>query len=302
VGLDGALNDIVRKTNLAVDLFISGHTHQSYACRLDGRLVSQAGNYGRMLSVIDLKLDPGSGDVVAAAARNVPVTRDLQADAAILAELGRADTATAPIRSQTVATLPAALSRQQDAAGESVLGDVIADGQLAAAQDLGAVIALTNPGGIRQDLPSDPSKGLAVSLGDLFAVQPFNNNLVAMDVTGAQLKLLLEQQWLGQPDDRKPRMLQISAGFGYCYDDRRDEGDKILAQSMRLNGKIVDGTSVYRIVVNNFLAGGGDRFEVLKLGRHVVQGGGDLEALHDYVATSGDKLPTAPGGRICRKT
>ena len=301
-GLDGALNDIVAKASPAIDLFISGHTHQSYACRLNGRLVTQAGNYGRMLSVIDLTLDRASGDVANAAARNLPVTHDLPADAAILADLGRAEAATAPIRNQVVATLPAALSRQQNAAGESALGDVIADGQLAAAQNLGVVIAITNPGGIRQDLPSDPDKGLAVTLGDLFAVQPFNNNLVAMDVTGAQLKLLLEQQWLGQPADRKPRMLQISDGFTYCYDDRRPEGDKILADTLRLNGRLVDGTGIYRIVVNNFLAGGGDRFVVLKDGRRLVQGGNDLEALRDYVAASTNMLPAGPAERICRKT
>ncbi len=300
-GLEGALNDIVAKASPAIDLFISGHTHQSYACRLNGRLVTQAGNYGRMLSVIDLTLDPARGDVTDAAARNLPVTHDLPADAAILADLGRAEAATAPIRNQVVATLPAALSRQPNAAGESALGDVIADGQLAAAQDLGAVIAFTNPGGIRQDLPSDPGKGLAVTLGDLFAVQPFNNNLVAMDVSGAQLKLLLEQQWLGQPEDRKPRILQISDGFTYCYDDRRAEGDKILAGTMRLNGEVIEGARIYRIVVNNFLAGGGDRFEVLRGGRHLVQGGGDLEALRGYVSTTGSKLPTAPVGRICRR-
>jgi 5'-nucleotidase len=301
IGLEGALNDIVAKASPAIDLFISGHTHQSYACRLNGRLVTQAGNYGRMLSVIDLTLDPVSGDVADAAARNLPVTRDLPADAAIVADLSRAEAATAPIRSQVVTTLPAALSRQQDAAGESALGDVIADGQLAAARNLGAVIALTNPGGIRQDLPSDPGKGLAVTLGDLFAVQPFNNNLVAMDVTGAQLKLLLEQQWLGQPEDRKPRMLQISDGFTYCYDDRRAEGDRILADTMHLNGEVIEGASIYRIVVNNFLAGGGDRFEVLREGRHLVQGGGDLEALRNYVTTAGGNLTVATVGRICRQ-
>jgi 5'-nucleotidase len=300
-GLDGALNDIVAKASPAIDLFISGHTHQSYACRLNGRLVTQAGNYGRMLSVIDLTLDPASGDVTNAAARNLLVTHDLPADAAILADLGRAEAATAPIRNQVVATLPAALSRRQNAAGESALGDVIADGQLAAARNLGAVIAITNPGGIRQDLPSDPGKGLAVTMGDLFAVQPFNNNLVAMDVTGAQLKLLLEQQWLGQPEDRKPRMLQISDGFTYCYDDRRAEGDKILAGTMRLNGEAIDGASIYRIAVNNFLAGGGDRFEVLREGRHIVQGGGDLEALRDYVVGAGRNLTAATAGRICRQ-
>lgn len=300
-GLTGALNDIVVRADPAIDLFISGHTHQSYACRLNGRMVTQAGNHGRMLSVIDLTLDPRSGDITGETARNLPVTRDLAPDQAILSELASAEVATAPIRQQEVAILRAALSHKADAAGESVLGDVIADAQLAAAKDLGAIIAFTNPGGIRQDLPSDPTKGLSVNLGDLFAVQPFGNNLVVMDLTGDQLKLLLEQQWIDQPEDRKPRILQISAGFSYCYDDRRPEGDKILAKTMLLNGRLIAPNDNYRIVVNSFLAGGGDRFAVLTRGRRPVQGGGDLDALSAYIAAHAMTLPDQAAGRVCRK-
>jgi 5'-nucleotidase len=302
VGLTGALTEIVRRADRAIDLFISGHTHQSYACRLDGRMVTQAANYGRMLSVIDLSLDRRNGEVATISAANLPVTRDLAPDDAVVAELRRAEIATAPMRGQKVATLAAALSRRPNDAGESPLGDVIADAQLAATRDLGAAIAITNPGGIRQDLPSDPAKGLAVSLGDLFAVQPFGNNLVAMDVTGAELKLLLEQQWLGQPEDRKPRILQISAGFSYCYDDRRAEGDRILAETMHLNGQVMNSKATYRIAVNNFLAGGGDRFDVLKSGRNLVQGGSDLDALRDYLAAHAPSVKSNVAGRICRKS
>ena len=301
VGLSGALNEIDARVDPAVDLFISGHTHQSYACRLDGRMVTQAGNYGRMISVIDLSLDPALGEVTAVSAHNIPVIRDVPPDAGIEAELQRAMVATAPIRQQKVATLPAALTRQPNAAGESALGDIIADAQLAAARELGAVIAMTNPGGIRQDLPGDPGKGLTVSLSDLFAVQPFGNNLVVMDLTGAQLKKLLEQQWIGQPADRKPRILQVSNGFSYCYDDRRAEGDMILADTMHLDGEVLRLDGVYRVAVNNFLAGGGDRFKTLTEGRNVVQGGGDLDALRDYVKSHAAALPDRPQERICRR-
>jgi 5'-nucleotidase len=301
VGLSGALNEIVARVDPAVDLFISGHTHQSNACRLNGRMVTQAGNYGRMLSVIDLSLDRALGEARVVSAHNLSVIRDVQPDAGVEAELRRAEVATAPIRQQKVTTLSAALTRQPNGAGESVLGDVIADAQLAAARDLGAVIAMTNPGGIRQDLPGDPGKGFAVNLSDLFAVQPFGNNLVVMDLTGAQLKQLLEQQWIDQPADRKPRILQISDGFTYCYDDRRAEGDMILADAMRLEGRVLKPDEVYRIAVNNFLAGGGDRFKVMTEGRNLVQGGGDLDALRDYVKGHAGELPDGPQDRICRR-
>jgi 5'-nucleotidase len=300
-GLVGVLTDIVAKADPAIDLFITGHTHQAYACRLDGRLVTQTASYGRMLTVTDLKLARDTGDVTAASARNLPVTRDLASAPTILAEIKAAEDQTAPIRAKSIGTLGAALSRTPDANGESALGDLIADAQLAAGRQMGAQIAFMNPGGIRQDLPSDPAAGLSVSLGDLFAVQPFGNNLVVMDLTGAEIKTLLEQQWIDQPADRKPRILQVSDGFSYCYDDRRAEGDKILGDTIRLDGAPLRAGANYRVVVNSFLADGGDRFIVLKQGRARVQGGGDLDALQEFVRQRQTTLPAEPQGRICRK-
>jgi 5'-nucleotidase len=300
-GLVGVLTDIVAKADPAIDLFITGHTHQAYACRLDGRLVTQTASYGRMLTVTDLKLARDTGDVTAASARNLPVTRDLASAPTILAEIKAAEDQTAPIRAKSIGTLGAALSRTPDANGESALGDVIADAQLSAGRQMGAQIAFMNPGGIRQDLPSDPAAGLSVSLGDLFAVQPFGNNLVVMDLTGAEIKTLLEQQWIDQPADRKPRILQVSDGFSYCYDDRRAEGDKILGDTIRLDGAPLRAGASYRVVVNSFLADGGDRFIVLKQGRARVQGGGDLDALQEFVRQRQTTLPAEPQGRICRK-
>ena len=166
---------------------------------------------------------------------------------------------------------------------------------------MGAVIAFMNPCGIRQDLPSSPEAGLTVSLGDLFAVQPFGNNLVALDLTGRQIHTLLEQQWLDQPADRKPRMLQISDGFSYCYDDRRAEGAKILGDTIRLGGAPVVPDRHYRVVVNSFLADGGDRFAVLKEGINRVQGDSDLNAFKDYASSTARQLPAVAQGRICRK-
>lgn len=298
-GMTGALNEIAAKADPAIDLFITGHTHQAYACRLDGRLVTQTASYGRMLSVIDLTLR--DGDVAAATVRNVPVTHDLAPDPGITAIVAAAEEKTAPIRAEPVGRLSAALSRKPDANGESALGDVIADAQLAAGRLMGAEIAFMNPGGIRQDLPSNPNSGLAVSLGDLFAVQPFGNNLVAMDLTGRQIKILLEQQWLDQPADRKPRMLQVSAGFSYCYDDRRPEGDKILGDTLRLGAARVAPEKRYRVVVNSFLADGGDRFVVLREGAARVQGDSDLNALRDHLMRHGAEIAGAPQGRFCRR-
>jgi 5'-nucleotidase len=172
------------------------------------------------------------------------------------------------------------LSRDPEAAGESVLGQIIADAQLAATragEDGSAVIALTNPGGIRAGLQRS-AEGV-VTYADLFAAQPFGNNLVTLTLTGAQIKTLLEQQWLDQP---KPRILQVSKGFSYVWDDRRPRGDFVPAGSIALNGRTIEPAGSYRVTVNAFLADGGDGFQVLKDGRDPRPGPFELAALEAY--------------------
>src|SRR6185312_10272757 len=141
-------------------------------------------------------------------------------------------------------------------AGESVLGDIIADAQLAAtraAADGGAAIAFTNPGGIRSDIVQKPDG--AVSYADVFSSQPFRNQLVTLTLTGAQIKNALEQQWL---DPKRPRILQVSKGFSYAWDNAKPYGERVLAGRMSLNGQPIDPGKAYRVTVNNYLAVGGD--------------------------------------------
>ncbi len=132
----------------------------------------------------------------------------------------------APIANRPAGSVTQTLSRVPNEAGESALGDVIADAQLAAtkdAKDGSAVIALTNPGGIRTDIV--PKENGAVSFGELFASQPFRNRLVTMTLTGSQLKDMLEQQWL---DPKRPRILQVSNGFSYTWDATKPFGERVM--------------------------------------------------------------------------
>ena len=119
-------------------------------------------------------------------------------------------------------------------AGESALGDIIADAQLAAtraADNGGAVIAFTNPGGVRSDITSKDEG--AVTYGDVFASQPFRNQLVTLTLTATQIKNMLEQQWL---DPKRPRILQVSEGFSYAWDNAKPIGDRVARRRMSLNG------------------------------------------------------------------
>ena len=193
--------------------------------------------------------------------------------------------------------MTATLSRAPNEAGESALGDIVADAQLAATSteaNGGAVAAFTNPGGLRADIAAKDDG--AVTYGDLFASQPFRNQLVTLSLSGNQIKTMLEQQWL---DPKRPRILQVSKGFSYAWDDSRPFGERVAAASMSLNGERVDPAKTYRVTVNNYLSEGGDGFTALKEGTAQQVGIYDADALYAYFQAASPISPT-PADRIKR--
>ncbi|MFT4115923.1 bifunctional metallophosphatase/5'-nucleotidase [Bradyrhizobium sp.] len=292
-GITGPIVDIVKKFDRAVDVVVSGHTHRAYVCNIDGRLVTSGDKYGTLVTAIDLKLDPATRDIVSAKAENVIVANaSLAKDPEQTALIDAYDKLAAPIANRPAGSATQTLSRIPNEAGESALGDIIADAQLAATKDIkdgGAVIALTNPGGIRTDIV--PKENGAVSFGDLFASQPFRNRLVTMTLTGGQLKDLLEQQWL---DPKRPRILQVSIGFSYTWDASKPFGERVMSDKMTLNGKPIEPASGYRIALNDYLAVGGDGFTVAKLGASPQYGGYDADALFAFFRAHGPIGPLPP--------
>lgn len=297
-GISGPIVDIVKKFDKAVDVVVSGHTHRAYTCEIDGRLVTSGDKYGTLVTTIDLKLDPATRDITSAKANNVIVHTSIPADPAQTELLSAYDKVAAPLAAQPAGAITATLSRMPNMqTGESPLGDVIADAHLAAtsAQDSGgAVIAFTNPGGIRGDIIKKPDAD--VSYADVFAAQPFRNQLVTLTLTGAQIKAMLEQQWR---DPKRPRILQVSRGFSYTWDNAGSDGSRIVANSMKLGGEPIGLASPYRITVNNFLAVGGDGFTVLKEGKAPVIGVYDVDALSAYLRSNSPVSP-GPVDRISR--
>ena len=270
---------------------MSGHTHKAYNCVIDGRLVTSGDKFGTVVTEIELKLDRKTRDVVSAKANNLIVRTETYAkDPEQTALIAAYDKLAKPLADRVVGAVTATLLRAESPTGESVLGQVIADAQLAAtaaAQDGGAVIAFTNPGGIRTDIQKT-GEGV-VTYADLFAAQPFGNSLVTLTLTGAQIKTMLEQQWLNQP---KPRALQVSKGFSYTWDDRRPRGDFVAAEGIMLNGRTIDPAAQYRVTVNGFLADGGDGFVVFKEGAEPRVGPSEVLALETYFKAHS---PVAPG-------
>jgi 5'-nucleotidase len=280
-GLRGPLIDIATRLDPEIDVVVSGHSHRGYICRHNGRLLTQAGSYGHLLSAIDLELDPAGGPprIVAAANHWVDPARP-STDPEYQRLLAAAKTRSAEVAGQPVAQMAAAqIPRRIEPSGESMLGRVIADAQLQAARGHGARIACMNPGGVRQSLPAEPRDGPLV-YADIHAAQPFGNDIVVLEASGAELLEMLEQQW---QDGGRDAVLSCSQGFSYRYDRSRPPGQRVLAGSVRIDDEPLDPERRYRLAVNSFLAGGGDGIAVLRDLPRVAEAGLDRDALIDWL-------------------
>jgi len=294
--LSGPIVDIVKQLDDDIDVVISGHTHSftnALVPNQNGKqiLVVQAFSASTAYDDIDLAISRKTGDVMEKSAAIVTTWGDagpgLSPDVEVAKIVAAADERVAPLVNQLIGVATKDITRTENSAGESTLGNLIADAQRV---QTNATFAFMNPGGIRNDITSGE-----VTWGELFAVQPFANDLVSMDVTGAQIKQLLEQQWQGQTS---PRILKIS-GLKYTWDAARPVGDRIV-QLLDNNTQAINAATTYRITVNSFLAAGGDNFAVLKDGVNRVVGPVDLAALITYIQSLAQPFDANIEGRILR--
>jgi 5'-nucleotidase len=297
----GALPPIVGAMDDEIDVVVTGHTNWAVNCVLDGKIVTGAGVNGKIVTDIDLEVSRASKDVVSATVNNVPVARTAEKAADMTALIAKYNALSAPLANRIVGSVTGDITRGGNAAGESALGDVIADAQLASTSDPlhgGAVVAFMNAGGIRADIvAAQISGGEAagqVTYGELFAVQPFNNVMTVMTCTGAQIDALLEQQFTGGNG-----ILQVPDSLRYTYTASAAPGNKIDIASIKINGVAISPLQNYRVAMNNFLATGGDNYSVFTQCTNPLGGEIDLDALVRYFET---KSPVAPGpqNRITR--
>jgi 5'-nucleotidase len=284
----------------AIDMVISGHTHTPYVCDVKdpaghSRLVTSASSFGRLFTETDLLYNRRTHDIVRSSVKgaNVQVSRDVTPDPAQTGLIKRYNELVAPIASEVVGHVTTDVTKTQNAAGESQLGDLIADAQLADPSVVTGgqtpVIAFMNPGGIRADLNFASSlRGEApgdITYEEAFTVQPFNNYLVSMSLTGQQVYDLLAQQVTG-PNEGAEKILQVSKGFTYQLGPAG-----AVAGSVKLNGTPVAAGQTYRIVTNNFLSDGGDNFPAFKSGTAKYFGGLDIDAFSDYLTAHSPYTP-----------
>jgi 5'-nucleotidase len=299
---------IAQQLDPAIDLVITGHTHQPYVCNIPDpagqpRLVTSASSFGRLFTDTTLTYDRRTQDIVRASVTgsNLLVTRDVAKDPAQTKIISTYKALVAPIAGKVIGHISTDVTRAASTgSGESQLGDLIADAQLADKTTVTGgktpVIAFMNPGGIRSDLTyaNSPYQEPAgdVTYDEAFTVQPFNNYMVSMDLLGSDILALLPQQWSGNNAGTGVKMLQVSAGFSYSYTNVG--GVRTLdAGSVKLGGVAIDPAATYRIVTNNFLSDGGDNFVAFRNGTNKYFGGLDIDAFATYLPTVSPFTPAA---------
>lgn len=283
-----------------VDLIVTSDGGGQFNCSYldpagEPRTVVQGASHGRILSVTDLTIDPKTRDVLRdrTVSFTQVVTHGIDPDSETRAFVDRAVERSSTVANRPIARIAADVTRKSERTGESALGNLVADAQLAATGHMGAQIALTNPGGIRGDLLTGDG---TISYRQVYAVQPFGNMLQLVELTGAQLDDLLEEQF--QPATIGPdieRVLAPSHNLRYTLDRESPRGDRV--RNLTVDDEPVDPERVYVVVVNKFLAQGGDGFGTLADAPRRVGGGSELDALSAYLAV---KSPVGPPelGRI----
>ncbi|KGN35857.1 5'-nucleotidase [Knoellia flava TL1] len=312
-GISAPIAQIAAQITPEVDQIITGHTHQAYICSLpdpagNDRLVTSAHDYGRTVTETTLVINTKSGEVMRdrSTATNHLVARTAPKDGAITQIIDKWNTLAGPLKAQVVGT------HTEDILGDSggnrgietPMADVVADAILAGtdgANEGGAQIAFMNVGGVREDLPMKPKYSEApgqITYAEAFDVAPFNNLLVSLDLTGDQIRQVLEQQYqpVAARGSRPMLALGVSEGFTYTWDATQPQGSRVVNGSMALNGTPIEATKTYRVGTLSFLADGGDLFTAFTGGKNRIGGPEDLGNLVAYFGANPGI--TAPASRI----
>ncbi|MFJ3892730.1 bifunctional metallophosphatase/5'-nucleotidase [Streptomyces sp. NPDC090083] len=302
-GISGPIVDIAKNVTPAVDALVTGHTHNAYVCTINDpsgkpRMVTSASSFGRLYTDTTLTYDRRTGDIARTAVKsaNHVVTRDVPKAADLTSLIGKWNTLAAPIGNRPIGYISGDVN---NTGTESPMGDLIADAQLAYGKKLAPEtdLALMNPGGVRAGLTYKASGAEGdgvVTYAEGFTVQPFANTVNLQDFTGAQVVQALKEQVSGA-NAAAPKVLQVSSGLTYTLDLTKTGADRVVTDSIRLDGAAIDPAATYRVATNSFLAGGGDGFTTLGQGTGDLVGTDDLTALADYLtANSSAAAPLAP--------
>jgi 5'-nucleotidase len=290
-GISGPLKSIVRRTSDDIDLFITAHTHQIYNCVVDGRRVTSAGRYGRLLTRLELKIDRRTRDIVKTTADNWIVGQDVAPASDMTSLIAHYDAIAAPIASKVIGRLTRGAGRTRDRSGEYRLGNLVADAQI---ESTGAAAAFVNPHIVRTGLPAGE-----ITYGRAFTSLPFGSSLVTQSMTGGQIRELLKQQWCGR---KEPEILQVSSTVSYTWSRSKAKAalgkpcssDTDPISDLTIRGNPVKSFQSFRVTVNTTMLGRGAQFSVLHTGTGPTGGPVDVDAFQDYLVPSVTGAPIVP--------
>lgn len=296
-GISDPIVDIAVRMDPAIDMIVSGHTHQPYVCSIpdpagNDRTVASAADYGRVVTESNLVLDRKTKDVDRELSRttNHLVARNaVSPDPTQTEIIAKWDALAGPQKAEVVGTHTedilgdSSTTRDHETPMANLVADAILWGTDEPAEG-GAQIALMNVGGVREDLPMAPkyAEGSGqITFQEAYDIAPFGNLLVTLDLTGAQLEEVLEQQYV-PGRSRENLALGVSDGFSYEWDATQPRGNRVVPGSMTLNGTPIEAGQTYRVATLSFLAEGGDQFTAFTAGTNLVGGPEDLANLVDY--------------------
>ena len=261
----GEIINFAQNLTTKVDVIVSGHSHTLINTEIKGVPIVQARSSGRAVDVLDIALDTTIHVPIRHEVRELAVDT-LRPVPGIDSIVQRAVARVAPLVNRHVATIPVTLARQGP---QYPLGNLIADAQRWAAK---GDVAIMNNGGIRTDLHAGEA-----NYGSLFEIQPFGNTLYSLTMTGGQLRGLLEAMLSkSQVDDHV-------SGLTIKYDPSKPNGARLVSVTMN-DGTPLSDTRTYNVIVNDFLATGGEGYDAGKRATSVKPLNiVDLDALIDYL-------------------
>lgn len=273
-----------------VDVIFAAHNHVKVNRVVDNKLIVQAYSYGSAFSDVELTIDPSTGDVTSKSAEIITVYQnDYTPDPNVAEIMDKYEAQVEPIKAQVVgeslSTLEKGYPTVTSEFGDNGLGNLIADGMKDA---MDADFALMNGGGVRSPLEAGE-----ITYGDLFAVQPFGNVLNKATLSGADLRVILDEQI----SDRGLDYHISGFKYTYTYDDAAKTGK---VQDILLpDGTPIDPATEYTVVVNNYMYGN-IKTSFGKLSSNMEVGPVDLDATVEYVKSLPSPIDYKSEGRITR--
>lgn len=286
--LTGDVIDMLKTANKldpsnSIDVVFAGHNHGYANGTYKGVRVVEAYNYASAYSVVTGTLSSKTKDFMKTPAAKIKYNYT-QTETTIMKNkvskkvngiIQETKGIVGKVMDQPIANMNAAkISRERVAypLGGSPVGNLVTDGQLAfaKAKDASVDFAFTNSGGVRSDLDATASgDSFVISRGAAQGVQPFGNILKIVELTGAQVKSAINNQFTGGYG------LEVS-GLTYTYKDKA-------VVDVFVNGEKIDEAKTYKAVINDFLVGGGDQFPTFKEAKVIDDLGLDTDAFIQYI-------------------